>query len=57
MPYISGQNKNRYTIGYFMWRVMTGQNEKIEYHMQVPGTDSRNLNYLDSFLTSSNWAI
>ncbi|XP_060600079.1 uncharacterized protein LOC132753609 isoform X1 [Ruditapes philippinarum] len=32
-----GQNKNRYTIGYFMWRVMTGQNEKIEYHMQVPG--------------------
>jgi hypothetical protein len=29
---------------------MTGQNEKIEYHMQKPGTDSRNLHYLFSYL-------
>ncbi len=35
--YIAGQNKNRYVLGYFMWRVMTGQHRLIEYHMQVPG--------------------
>ncbi|XP_052218067.1 uncharacterized protein LOC127835668 [Dreissena polymorpha] len=32
-----GQNKNRYVLGYFMWRAMTGQHRLIEYHMQVPG--------------------
>lgn len=33
----SGQNKNRYVIGYFMWRVMTGRHDSIEYLMQIPG--------------------
>ena len=32
-----GQNKNQYVLGYFMWRVMTGQHDKIEYLMQIPG--------------------
>ena len=32
-----GQNKNKYVIGYFMWRVMTGQHEEITYMMQIPG--------------------
>ncbi|XP_053386664.1 uncharacterized protein LOC128550843 [Mercenaria mercenaria] len=32
-----GQNKNQYVIGYFMWRVMTGRHQEIEYHMQIPG--------------------
>ncbi|XP_053392013.1 uncharacterized protein LOC128554725 isoform X2 [Mercenaria mercenaria] len=31
------QNKNQYVIGYFMWRVMTGRHQEIEYHMQIPG--------------------
>ena len=33
----SGQNKNRYVIGYLLWRVMTGRHDVIEYMMQVPG--------------------
>ena len=32
-----GQNKNKYTMGYFMWRIMTGQSTKIEFLMQTPG--------------------
>ncbi|XP_052277083.1 uncharacterized protein LOC127876128 [Dreissena polymorpha] len=32
-----GQNKNRFVLGYFMWRVLTGQNKTIEYLMQTPG--------------------
>lgn len=32
-----GQNKNKYVLGYLMWRVMTGRHERIEYMMQVPG--------------------
>ncbi|XP_060568543.1 uncharacterized protein LOC132727145 isoform X2 [Ruditapes philippinarum] len=35
-----GQNKNKYVLAYFMWRVMTGQNEVIEYLMQIPGNIS-----------------
>ncbi|KAH3796610.1 hypothetical protein DPMN_150179 [Dreissena polymorpha] len=31
------QNKNRYLICYFTWRVMTGRHDVIEYHMQIPG--------------------
>ena len=33
----SGQNKNQYVIGYLMWRVLSGRNRSIEYHMQIPG--------------------
>ncbi|XP_062571245.1 uncharacterized protein LOC134233284 [Saccostrea cucullata] len=32
-----GQNKNRYTIGYLLWRVMVGLHWAIELNMQVPG--------------------
>lgn len=32
-----GQNKNQYVIGYFMWRVMTKQHNRIEFKMQIPG--------------------
>ncbi|XP_053379714.1 uncharacterized protein LOC123532084 [Mercenaria mercenaria] len=32
-----GQNKNKYTMGYFMWRVMTAQSTEIEFLMQTPG--------------------
>lgn len=32
-----GQNKNRYIIGYLLWRVMTGRHEEIELMMQIPG--------------------
>ncbi|XP_052797705.1 uncharacterized protein LOC128229867 [Mya arenaria] len=32
-----GQNKNKYLVGYFMWRVMTEQHSTIEYLMQIPG--------------------
>ncbi|XP_052806316.1 uncharacterized protein LOC128235542 [Mya arenaria] len=32
-----GQNKNMYVIGYFLWRVMTGQQTGIELLMQIPG--------------------
>jgi len=35
--YVTGQNKNRYVIGYMLWRVMTGRHGVIEYMMQVPG--------------------
>lgn len=35
--YVTGQNKNRYLIGYLVWRIMTGRNDSIEYLMQVPG--------------------
>ena len=31
------QNKNKHVLGYFMWRVMTGQHYTIEYLMQIPG--------------------
>lgn len=31
------QNKNQFILGYFMWRILTGQHEKITYSMQVPG--------------------
>ena len=34
---VSGQNKNQYVLGYFMWRVMTGRHQTIEYLMQIPG--------------------
>lgn len=34
---VSGQNKNQFVIGYFMWRVMTGRHTQLEYLMQVPG--------------------
>lgn len=34
---ISGQNKNKFMLGYFMWRVMTGQSSTVEYLMQIPG--------------------
>ena len=37
LQYFTGQNKNRYLIGYFTWRVMTGRHDVIEYHMQIPG--------------------
>lgn len=30
-----GQNKNQYVIGYFMWRVMTKQHNRIEFKMQI----------------------
>ncbi|KAJ8317550.1 hypothetical protein KUTeg_005454, partial [Tegillarca granosa] len=30
-----GQKKNQYVLGYFMWRVMTGQHSQIEYKMQA----------------------
>ncbi|XP_060601134.1 uncharacterized protein LOC132754508 isoform X3 [Ruditapes philippinarum] len=32
-----GQNKNYYMLGYLMWRVLSGRQEKIEYMMQIPG--------------------
>ncbi|XP_053377451.1 uncharacterized protein LOC128547883 [Mercenaria mercenaria] len=32
-----GQNKNRYLLGYLMWRILTGRQDSIEYLMQVPG--------------------
>ncbi|XP_052274560.1 uncharacterized protein LOC127874348 [Dreissena polymorpha] len=32
-----GQNKNKFFVGYLMWRVMTGKHRKIEYQMQIPG--------------------
>ncbi|KAJ8313354.1 hypothetical protein KUTeg_009140 [Tegillarca granosa] len=32
-----GQNKKQYVLGYFMWRVMTGQHSQIYYKVQVPG--------------------
>ncbi|XP_056003731.1 uncharacterized protein LOC125678765 [Ostrea edulis] len=32
-----GQNKNRYVIGYLLWRVMIGLYRAIELHMQIPG--------------------
>lgn len=32
-----GQNKNQCVIGYFMWRVMTKQHNRIELKMQIPG--------------------
>lgn len=32
-----GQNQNQYVIGYFMWRVMTKQLNRIEVNMQIPG--------------------
>ncbi|XP_056002594.1 uncharacterized protein LOC130049247 isoform X2 [Ostrea edulis] len=32
-----GQNKNRYVIGYLLWRVMIGLHRAIELHMQIPG--------------------
>ena len=31
------QNKNQYVMGYMMWRVLTGQHDKITYSMQTPG--------------------
>jgi len=34
---VSGQNKNRFVIGYLLWRVMTGRHDVIEYMMLVPG--------------------
>ena len=34
---VSGQNKNQYVLGYFMWRVLTGRHQEIEYLMQIPG--------------------
>ncbi|XP_052265542.1 uncharacterized protein LOC127868025 isoform X2 [Dreissena polymorpha] len=33
----TGQNKNKFVVGYLMWRVMTGKHRKIEYQMQIPG--------------------
>ncbi|XP_052820507.1 uncharacterized protein LOC128246360 [Mya arenaria] len=33
----TGLNKNKYLVGYFMWRVMTGQHSTIEYLMQIIG--------------------
>ncbi|XP_056016262.1 uncharacterized protein LOC125677744 [Ostrea edulis] len=32
-----GQNKNRYVIGYLLWRVLIGLHRAIELHMQIPG--------------------
>jgi hypothetical protein len=45
--YILGQNKNRYTgyVDYFLCWAIRQDRMIEEYHMQVPGTDSRNLHY------------
>ena len=32
---ISGENKNRYTMAYFLWRTMNGLHQKITFHTQV----------------------
>ncbi|KAK3082426.1 hypothetical protein FSP39_014609 [Pinctada imbricata] len=32
-----GQNKNRFTLAYLCWRVMTGRHREITLNMQVPG--------------------
>ena len=37
-PPMARDNKNRFVIGYFLWRVMTGQNARIEYLMQISST-------------------
>ncbi|KAH3785432.1 hypothetical protein DPMN_163522 [Dreissena polymorpha] len=37
LQYFIDQNKNRFLIGYFTWRVMTGRHDVIEYHMLIPG--------------------
>ena len=33
----TGQNKNKYVIGYLLWRVMIGLHRAIDLHMQIPG--------------------
>ncbi|XP_053375897.1 uncharacterized protein LOC123531691 [Mercenaria mercenaria] len=32
-----GQNKNRYVLAYFAWRIMVGKHRNITYMMQIPG--------------------
>lgn len=32
-----GKNMNQHVIGYFMWRVMTTQHNRMEFKMQIPG--------------------
>ena len=33
----TGQNKNKYVIGYLLWRFMIGLHRAIDLHMQIPG--------------------
>ena len=33
----AGQNKNRYLIGYLIWRVLIGLHKEISLHFQIPG--------------------
>jgi len=35
--FILGQNKNRYVVGYLLWRVATNRHQERSLHMQIPG--------------------
>ncbi len=32
----TGENKNRFTLGYLAWRTITGRHQRVTFHTQVP---------------------